>query len=551
MEIKVDPRKARRLQEVRSKLGKRILIIGSNPMETTGHGKTLALLSFGLMNLGHKVFNLPVNYNMAQIYWNNLPILPTGFHPQIDPLKDKIYLPRITDYINEINKGGEIDYIIFHGDRQHLTKLGLGRIATSSAKIILYTTPDSEGFECMEKLKKGEDKVICPACDTAFHIEEGAYDIFEAVDKIITTTKFGQQQIKKWEGWDVDYIYQSINNSHYHPIDKHTRKELRKFYGFLENDFVIFAGGRNTERKRHEILIEAAAKLICKTDNVKLLLNIPYEDQTKEFSDRYNMVDYIRRIMKKGIGRDLIEEARIKFVDQAAILGHSGIDEKAMAELYQVADVYASAAGGEGFGLMVAEAMSCGIPVVVPDNSTMPEIVGKEPFEPRTIASHEDEPIDYFEKGAGGLLVNCEIKNFHVGFGLRQDLATPDYLYKGLEYIYKNPDEAQIFGERGRKRVINLFSVDEFIKKWHTLLTQGFNKRRSTMGRKAITKDFTTIPLSEDLQVKNLNRLIANGKYKIKENIIIKVMQNEEQSEPAGTDATKPTETAGANPAAK
>lgn len=54
-------------------------------------------------------------------------------------------------------------------------------------------------------------------------------------------------------------------------------------------------------------------------------------------------------------------------------MGKRGADE--MPALYQSADVLLMPTAREGFGLAVAEAMSCALPVVASDRSTMPELV--------------------------------------------------------------------------------------------------------------------------------------------------------------------------------
>jgi glycosyltransferase involved in cell wall biosynthesis len=43
---------------------------------------------------------------------------------------------------------------------------------------------------------------------------------------------------------------------------------------------------------------------------------------------------------------------------------------------YNMADVVFSSTLGEGFGLSSIEGMACGVPVVFPDNTSLPEILG-------------------------------------------------------------------------------------------------------------------------------------------------------------------------------
>ena len=55
-----------------------------------------------------------------------------------------------------------------------------------------------------------------------------------------------------------------------------------------------------------------------------------------------------------------------------------GIGRNDMVKLFQIADCHVLATSGEGFGIPSAEAMSCGLPIILPDNSTGPELIGQD-----------------------------------------------------------------------------------------------------------------------------------------------------------------------------
>jgi hypothetical protein len=55
-------------------------------------------------------------------------------------------------------------------------------------------------------------------------------------------------------------------------------------------------------------------------------------------------------------------------------------EEHEMARIYSSCDVYVSASRGEGWNLPVCEASACGLPVICPDNTSHPEVVGQDAF---------------------------------------------------------------------------------------------------------------------------------------------------------------------------
>jgi len=52
------------------------------------------------------------------------------------------------------------------------------------------------------------------------------------------------------------------------------------------------------------------------------------------------------------------------------------LSDDELLEVYQGADVYVDTSLYEGFGFQVAEAMACGVPVICPDGSSLPEVAG-------------------------------------------------------------------------------------------------------------------------------------------------------------------------------
>lgn len=66
---------------------------------------------------------------------------------------------------------------------------------------------------------------------------------------------------------------------------------------------------------------------------------------------------------------------RIRFANPQWLMG-GDYDDAAMREIYGTLDVLMAPSQGEGFGLPIIEAQSCGVPVAVTDHSAMSELVG-------------------------------------------------------------------------------------------------------------------------------------------------------------------------------
>lgn len=70
-----------------------------------------------------------------------------------------------------------------------------------------------------------------------------------------------------------------------------------------------------------------------------------------------------------------IPKDHIRVADQYALL-HRPYTTEDMAQIYSAMDVLLNPSLGEGFGIPVIEAQSCGVPVIVTDATAMPELCG-------------------------------------------------------------------------------------------------------------------------------------------------------------------------------
>ena len=194
--------------------------------------------------------------------------------------------------------------------------------------------------------------------------------------KVVAISRFGQRELKK-AGIEAHYIPHGVDTKLYRPLDKAKCKQL--FY-MNPDDFVVGVVARNQARKMIprmlrgfrrflELNPDAKAKMMLWT-NIRPLT--PPESTPIGVADVG--VNLLPEIIELGLNEVVLwPEERIIDEGLPEWAGEGGWD---MVKLYNSFDVLLHCTGGEGFGLPLIEAQSCGVPVVATDYSAMPELVG-------------------------------------------------------------------------------------------------------------------------------------------------------------------------------
>lgn len=172
-------------------------------------------------------------------------------------------------------------------------------------------------------------------------------------------SKFGVQQLANHDV-EVDYVPHSFDSD----IFSYSRSlEGRDMLGIPKDAFLITMVADNKgvpSRKGFPEMYEAIAEMQRRHPDVWAYNHSIFTEERQGIN------------LQKLLEFKECDPARFKFVDP--FLFFFGIDYSVLAKFYQASDVLLHTSYGEGFGLTILEAQSCGTPVVTTNTTAMPEI---------------------------------------------------------------------------------------------------------------------------------------------------------------------------------
>ena len=180
------------------------------------------------------------------------------------------------------------------------------------------------------------------SCDWLGCISRQTYGIVSRVGSIDSET------IKPLEEWQTSYVPHGINSDTYKPVEvpQDFRKQL---LGDKDYKFVLFWMNRNIKRKQPSDVIWAFSKFVDglpkeDKDKVCLIMHTAPRDQ--------NGTDLIAVADRIAPGCD------IKFSTER-------VNQQQLNWLYNLSDCTINIAGNEGFGLVTAESVMAGTPIIL------------------------------------------------------------------------------------------------------------------------------------------------------------------------------------------
>ena len=311
--------------------------------------------------------------------------------------------------------------LVFHWLFQNRYDPGHNLLKAFAGKIITYTPIDGYDYPSL-------------------------YNMIGLAGPRVAMSAHGQQQIP-----DSRLIYHGVDTDKFWPVSSDrpiiapdgsritTKRQCKKVLGFADNEFVIGRVDSNSGRKDYAALWHALLPVMRRHSEVRaywLTALAGYTqggiDMRALWSRETELAD--RFLVPEGYGR------------KRGVL--EGWGETEMNVVYNAFDLFVSTSRGEGFGLTLAEALACGVPVIAQNVSAIPEVVGP-----------------------GGTLLEPQ-RRITVPHGQDQWLADIDAFTEAIERAYLSRAWRRGTGNAGREHVSSKFRWDDAAAAFHALLTE-------------------------------------------------------------------------------
>ena len=274
--------------------------------------------------------------------------------------------------------------------------------------------------------------------------------------------------LDRYRGKTGDVLWHGVDTAVFAPISKERKQEIKQKFGISHWDFIFCSVGRNTNRKQIPRLLDAFKKVLDDSDDpdsIGLLLHCG------DASDTMGMGgwDLPLTLTQLGLSKN------VKFTDK----GNNplmGLSREELAMVYAVSDVHVLATGGEGFGVPSAEAMSCGLPIILPNNSTGSELTG----------GVIEEGVDVIQTDRGWLVKQattiCGGK-----WSVNMGLVDVDCLAIAMKIAQDNPELRKTLGNNARQFAIDNLDWEIIVDQTEKILLKSAKTkhplgRHSTMG---------------------------------------------------------------------
>lgn len=203
-------------------------------------------------------------------------------------------------------------------------------------------------------------KNFIPWCPIDYNpVVKGITNNLRYASRIIAMSKFGQEQLRSC-GFYSTYIPHHVDTNIFKPLDK---AKIREKFKIAPDTLVFGMVAENKSlisRKSYQQVLEAYAEFLKKSKQPSLL----YIHTNPDFPGGFPIKTFAEYL---GIAGNLA------FPDQYQLQHMS--PRPVVNEIYNMFDIFLNPSSTEGFGIPIIEAQAVGLPVIVNDWCSMPELI--------------------------------------------------------------------------------------------------------------------------------------------------------------------------------
>jgi len=387
---------------------------------------------------------------VAKVFWHGDAGVHTGFARVTHAIGERL----VWDYGHELH----VLAINFQGDAfpSHLhpklqtplwlyrpTKVkgddlyGVSRITELLLKIepdvnVLYNDPhillqflNTNPFDPLGGLRQLVPNITYVPCDGTNLPPE--WQELQTLTNMVSMSKYGQSCYDKSK-----LVYHGIDHQQFWPVAERpivvsngetvrTKRECKDVFGFPKDCFLVLRVDKNSGRKDYPATFKALVPFMKRHKDV----HVHFHTEKNGGLSGVNLESLWSR--EPDIDRE-------RWHTPDNFDSWIGWAQQDLNALYNAADLFISTSRGEGFGLTLAEAAACAVPVIAQNVSAIPEVVGPgarllEPQRLITVPSGEDiwlADIDAFTEA---------LEDLYESAGARRSLGEA-----GVEHVRRNFD---------------------------------------------------------------------------------------------------------------
>ncbi|MER3445424.1 MAG: hypothetical protein C4291_00695 [Candidatus Dadabacteria bacterium] len=224
----------------------------------------------------------------------------------------------------------------------------------------------------------------------------------------------------------IKYIPNGIDTARFSPVDGNKKSMLREKLNIPTKKLIFLYTGRLTKIKGLELLLRVWKRLVQEEKEIHLILVGPGENQF--LSCEYELKQFVNKY---------------KLEDSVTFTG----SVENVFEYLQCSDYFVIPSESEGLPISLLEAMSCGLPCIATSVGGIPDLI---------------------ENGENGKLVK---------------VGDEEGIYNAIVELIRNREIARIRGEKGRKTVVERFSIDSIVNEHIRLFSSLLNAREKQKAR--------------------------------------------------------------------